>query len=113
MWPFRQRLIDPRNTLFDAALEFGKNWRRDVASLAEERLPDLDQEARAALVSEIENARTSIEDWVMRRWEERGGKWSKGDAKAARAFIRAAYPWMDQRNAAHAVSQGAYYAWHG
>lgn len=113
MWPFRQRSNDARNTLFDAALEFGKNWRRDVASLAEERLPDLDQEARAALVSEIEDTRTSIEDWIMRRWEERGGEWSKADAKAARAFIRATYPWMDQRNTAHAVSQGTYYAWHG
>lgn len=113
MLPFGQRSNDARNTLFDAALGFGKNWRRDVVSLAEERLLDLNQEERTALVSEIEDARTSIEDWIMRRWEDRGGEWAKSDAEAARGFIRVNYLWMDDRNAAHAVSQGTYYAWHG
>lgn len=113
MWPFRQRSNDARNTLFDAALEFGKNWRRDVASLATERLPALDQDEQAALVTEIEDARRTIEDGILRRWEERQGGWSKADAQAARGFIRAIYPWMDERNVAHAISQGTYYAWHG
>ena len=31
----------------------------------------------------------------------------------ARAFIAEAYPWMDDRNASHAVRQGTDYAWHG
>jgi hypothetical protein len=38
---------------------------------------------------------------------------SKEDSEASKQFIRAAYPWMDKRNVAHAVSQGTYYAWHG
>jgi hypothetical protein len=28
MWSFRRRSKDARNLLFDAALEFGENWRR-------------------------------------------------------------------------------------
>ena len=113
MWPFRQRAHDARSVLFDAALEFGQNWRRDVSLLAAERLPELDQGARAAIVEDIENTRTSIEDWILIRWVAVGGSWSQADARAARAFIRGTYPWMDERNVAHAVSQGTYYAWHG
>ena len=113
MWPFRQRSTDARNLLFDAALEFGKNWRRDVASLAAGRLPELDPAARDALVTEIEYTRKSIEDWILSRLDSARGGWSKVDTKATRAFIRATYPWMDGRNAAHANNQGTYYAWHG
>jgi hypothetical protein len=113
MWPLRWRSKDARNLLFDAALEFGENWRRRVASLAAERLPELGQADRDALAQEIEHARNSIEDWIQGRWDAVGGDWSKGDAAAARAFIRASYPWMDGRNVAHAISQGTYYAWHG
>ena len=113
MWPFRQRSQDPRNVLFDAALEFGKNWRRDIAALAAERLPEMNQVERAALAEEIEQTRTSIEEWILNRWDEAPGDWSKADAGAAGAFIRSTYPWMDERNVAHAIKQGTYYAWHG
>src|SRR5262245_37540389 len=113
MWPFRKRSKDARNVLFDAALEFGKNWRRDLVSLAGERLPELDQAERTVLVKEIEGTRNSIEDWILSRWEAVHGDWSKADAEAAGAFIHATYPWMDERNIAHAISQGTYYAWHG
>jgi hypothetical protein len=99
--------------LFDAALEFGKNWRRDLASLAEERLPELEQAERKVLVQEIAEARRSIEDRILGRWEASAGNWSKLDAEAASDFVRATYPWMDERNTEHAVSQGTYYAWHG
>jgi hypothetical protein len=113
MWPFRQRSQDALNALFDAALEFGENWRRDVASLAAERLPELDQAERDVIVKEVENARDSIEQWIVSRWELVHGDWSKADAGAAGAFIRATYPWMGERNVTHAISQGTYYAWHG
>jgi hypothetical protein len=113
MWSLGQRSKDARNGLFDAALEFGKNWRRDVASLAAERLPELDRAERDVIVKEIEDTRNSIEQWIMSRWEAVHGDWSKADAGAADAFIRATYPWMDERNVTHAISQGTYYAWHG
>ncbi|MGO4604590.1 hypothetical protein [Terrabacter sp. 2YAF2] len=48
--------------LFDAALEFGDDWRRDVAVLAAERLPGLSPEERAALAKEVEAARSSIKN---------------------------------------------------
>lgn len=42
MWALGRRAKDARNALFVAALEFGENWRRDVAELAAERLPTPD-----------------------------------------------------------------------
>jgi hypothetical protein len=113
MWWSRTRLRDARNVLFDAALEFGNNWRRDVRSLATERLPDLDDGERAALAREVEAARAGVEQWVLGRWAAVGGEWSRSDSVAAREFVRTTYPWMDGRNVSHAVSQCTYYAWHG
>lgn len=89
-----------------------ENWRK-IRDLAKERLTDLDEREQATLAREIEAARNLIEDWILNRWQGRGGKWSQSDADAARDFIRSAYPWMDKRNVAHAISQGTYYAWHG
>lgn len=56
MWWSRDRSKDARigNVLFDAALEFGKNWRWEVRSLAAERLPDRDEGERASLAWEVE-----------------------------------------------------------
>lgn len=113
MWLIRRRGKDERNVLLDAALEFGKNWRRDVQSLAGERLAGLDELQRATLGREIEEVRSTIEQWILDRWEAAGGSWSKSDAQAARVFIQATYPWMGERNVAHTISQGTYYAWHG
>ena len=113
MWWPSNRSNDARNVLFDAALEFGKNWRRDVRSLAAERLPDLDEGEQATLSREVEATRAAVEQWVWDRWETVGGDWSSSDTEAARGFVRAAYPWMDKRNISHAVNQGTYYAWHG
>lgn len=113
MWMFRRRRRDPRNILFDAALEFGKYWRYDLGLLANERLRDLSADECADLAGEIGAARTAIEEWISDRWESVSGEWSRDDSAAAESFIRDEYPWMDDRNVSHAVSQGTYYAWHG
>ncbi len=81
------------------------------AELAAERLPELDGQERTALVQEITDVRSGIESWVLRRWEEVGGSWSRADAESAETHVRTAYPpWVDERNAEHAVSQATYYA---
>ena len=68
---------------------------------------------QSTLGREIEEVRSTIEQWILDRWEAAGGSWSKSDAQAARVFIQATYPWMGERNVAHTISQGTYYAWHG
>jgi len=104
---------DARNALFDAALEFGANWRRDIGELAAERLPDVALAERSALAEEIKQTRAAIEHWIESRWDSVRGEWSRGDAEAAEDFIVTTYPWMSAENVSHAVSQGTYYAWHG
>jgi len=99
--------------LFDAALAFGKDWRRDVSSVAAEQLPKLDEGKRATLAREVETARAAIEQWIWDRWKAVRGNWSESDTAAAREFVRATYPWMDDRNISHAVNQSTYYAWRG
>lgn len=115
MWPWflRRRSRDGANILFAAALEFGKTWRHDLNQLAAQRLPDLDPAERAALAEKVEQTRDGTEQWVAARWKQVHGRWSRADTEAARAFVRTAYPWMDERNVSHAVGQGTYYAWHG
>lgn len=113
MWLRARRAKDARNVLFDAALEFGENWRRDLRVLAAERLPTLDRHEHAAVAREVEDARGWIEQWVLGRWQAVHGDWSRADTKAAEVHIRAAYPWMDERNVSHAINQATYYAWHG
>lgn len=113
MWPFRQRRTDPRNVLFDAALEFGANWRRDVAMLAAERLPQVNDDDRATFAQEIEVARREIEEWILNRWLAVDGQWSRAHSDDARAFITETFPWIDDRNTKRAINQGTYYAWHG
>lgn len=113
MWSRGDRGTDARNELLDAALEFGTNWRRDVSALASERLPELPEDERAALAREIEEAREAIEQWVVGRFEAVRGHWERADAEAGGEHVRATYPWMDERNVSHAISQATYYAWHG
>jgi len=58
MWWSRNRSNDVWNVLFDAALDFGKNWRRDVSWVAAERLTELDDRgARRACTRDRGNPR--------------------------------------------------------
>ena len=93
-----ERENDARNVLLDAALEFGKNWRRDVRVLAGERLPGLDEGVRSALAEEVVATRAAIERLILVRWDAAGGTWSGADSDAAQRFVRTAYPWMEERN---------------
>lgn len=68
---------------------------------------------RAVIAEEISETRVAIEEWILERWNAVNGHWSTAHSDAARAFIAEAYPWMDERNASHAIRQGTYYAWHG
>lgn len=105
MWAFGTRARDARNVLFDASLEFGRNWRLDV-----ERLPVLNPDERESLADEVRDTRNAIEQLVLERWDAVQGNWSREDTEAAEAAVRASYPWMDERNIKHAVSQSTYYA---
>ena len=102
-----------RNLLFEAALEFGPDWRRPVGELAAERLPHLESDEIRSLSEEISTARTAIESWIANRCLDVGLNWSPSDHEDAKRYISANYPWMTSPNVTRAVSQGMYYVWHG
>jgi hypothetical protein len=106
-------MSDALNKLFDAALEFGVNWRAPVMELASERLPQHSPTERAELAATIEDCRNSIEDHVRDSYDRNGGEWGEDESRATATWIKHTYPWMTEENVRHAISQSVYYAWHG
>ncbi|MFC6006974.1 hypothetical protein [Angustibacter luteus] len=100
------------NRLFEAALEFGSNWRRPVAELAAELFPSQPQDGRDALVAAVELARSTIEAHIEEVHIRLGGQWPSGEEQQAEAWIADRYPWMTKKSRRRARSQGQYYAWH-
>jgi hypothetical protein len=101
------------NVLYDAALEFGENWRRPVDELAAERLPHLDEDDRAVLVGLVTACRQQVETHIEEVYAVHGDDWPSDVEPAVREWILDRFPWMTEANLSHAISQGVYYAWHG
>ena len=99
------------NILYEAALEFGINWRRPLKELASERLPNLQQSDREELCLSVGKAREAIEKYVENHYEYKKGL--TVPEEEAFLWIKQNYPWMSRRNIARGISQGLYYAWHG
>lgn len=107
-------MTDDLNTLFAAALEFGSDWRRPLAELASERLPERTDAQRRDLVQTVGACRDAIEDRIRERYEAVNGSWAaSGEQAAAESWIIRNFPWVTIENVRRAVSQGVYYAWHG
>ncbi len=104
---------DDLNTLFDAALAFGPDWRRPLAELARERLPLRSAEYHAGIVPVVESCRSNIEEFIDAEYHRHGGDWSRAASKDAESWIVERYGWMTEKNRQHAINQGVYYAWHG
>jgi hypothetical protein len=101
------------NTLYDAALAFGPDWRRPLVELARERLPGRPAEYRDAIAQVIEACRTEVETYIDAEYHRLGEDWSRAAAKDADLWLIERYEWMTKKNRRHAISQGVYYAWHG
>lgn len=103
---------DELNVVYDASLEFGKNWLRPVAELAAQRLPGRSPEFYAAVAGVVEACRSEVEQHVAQEHRRLNGKWSRRDAAAVDAWMSGRFPWMNGRNRKRALSQGQYYAHH-
>ena len=99
------------NILYDAALEFGANWRRPLVELANERLPNLNQSDCEELCFLVERAREGIEKYIENHYEFEKGLTVPEEEVIL--WIKQNYPWLSDKNISHGMSQGLYYAWHG
>jgi len=99
------------NKLYNASLQFGKNWMRPLPELACERFPNLSEIERDALCKCVDIARESVNEYVLKHYDnEKGLSISKVEAVL---WIQCNFPWMSKKNISHGISQGLYYAWHG
>ena len=99
------------NILYDAALEFGANWRRPLIELAKEKLPNHNQPEYEELCFLVEKARKDIEKYIECHYEY--GKGLVLPMKEVISWIKQNYPWMSNKNVSHGINQGLCYAWHG
>lgn len=100
------------NELFTAALEFGVNWRRPVSDLAADHFPDYSDEQVDLLVAAVEEARSSIEAYVVSTHISLAGQWTRAETMRTDAWAKARFSWISPENRRRALSQGRYYAWH-
>ena len=99
------------NKLYDASLQFGKNWMRPLPELAIKRFPNLTETERDSMCRCVDIARDSINEYVQRHYDyEKGLNIAKEEAVL---WIQQKFPWMSKKNISHGISQGLYYAWHG
>jgi hypothetical protein len=101
------------NELYDAALEFGANWRRPMRELAAERLVDRPQDYRDGIAAAVDECRTLIEGHIDSIHQQLQGQWTRAARDEVDAWLTQQFPWMTNRNRRHAINQGQYYAWHG
>jgi hypothetical protein len=104
---------DDLNVLFDAALEFGTNWRRPIGDLAAERLPGRPDEFLEAIAAAVERYRCEIESRVEAQYEACSGAWTQAETARVDSWLVERFGWMTPENRQHAIGQGVYYAWHG
>ena len=101
------------NVLYDAALEFGENFRRPVVELAAERLPHLEAEEQGELARLVTSCRAAVEEHIAEVYETYGDQWPDSAKLDAHDWIAESFPWMTDDNISHGISQGVYFAWHG
>lgn len=98
---------DILNDVYRKALEWGKNWRRPIYNIVEDVANEINEAEKQELVDYIKAVRADIEDYIYFRYQEFE---LEIDYKGLYAWIQNKYPWIDNENLKHAVSQGIYYA---
>ena len=104
---------DLLNQLYRLSLEFGSNWRRPVEEIVQEVSPERSEAEKAELSDYIRETRGRIEQYFSERYEDTSaGKITALQTQGA-IWIHQEFPWMEEANINHGISQAIYYAWHG
>lgn len=98
---------DVLNEVYRKALEWGENWRRPIQSIVEEIIEETGEAEKQKIAEYIKAVRSDIEEYIYYRYQ---GFKLEIDYKSLYAWIQNKYPWIDNDNLKHAVSQGIYYA---
>ena len=101
------------NQLYRLSLEFGSNWRRPVESIVQEIAPDLNETEQAEISDYIRETRGKIEHFFYERYVDTDDKKIAELQRQGARWVQREFPWMDEENRNHGISQAIYYAWHG
>ena len=101
---------DDLNLLFDAALEWGENLGRPLIEWTREYWPEWDGATQTTVAAYIDSVRSAIKSYIWDAYKSTDGTVQKVQIME---WIVSQYPWMTTDNAAHAYSQGMFYAWYG
>lgn len=98
---------DVLNEVYRKALEWGENWRRPIQSIVEEIIEETGEVEKQKIAEYIKTVRSDIEEYIYYIYQDFK---LEIDYKSLYAWIQNKYPWIDNENMKHAVSQGIYYA---
>jgi hypothetical protein len=97
------------NRIYDQSLAFGKNYRRPIKDILNESFPELSETDKKELEEYITNVRASIEKWIFDQSENKNLLLQELLSFRAQLWIKKNYPWMNQDNISHAISQAIYF----
>lgn len=97
------------NTVYGKSLEFGKNYRRPIIDIIHETCPDLSEPDQKELETYLTKVRADIERYFSEQSKKKHYLAHESLSFRGRLWIKKNYPWMNNENISHAISQGIYF----
>lgn len=101
------------NKVYSASLEFGENWRRPIVEIVGELYPQMSETDKTEIAIYVAQTRESIEKYFWDRYDYKNDSVNSKLQSMGKQWVKEQYPWMNDDNINHAISQAMYYAWHG
>ncbi|UTC74712.1 hypothetical protein E4O03_10990 [Treponema sp. OMZ 792] len=101
------------NSVYNASLEFGENFRKHIIEIIEDLYPNISSDEKNSIAAYIEQTRENIEKYFYDHYDYKNETVNKYLHEQGKQWIKETYTWMNSKNINRAASQGMYYAWHG
>lgn len=105
---------DDLNILYEASIEWGKHYDRDLEEWSKELFPKMSTEARAEIAAYIGTVKEEIYDYIWKNYTFDEVNTNGNQVQAGvKEWIRSGYPWMNEENIANVTNKGMYWVWKG
>lgn len=96
---------DILNAIYKKSLEWGENWRRPIDAIIKEVAVNISSEEQISISEYVDEVRSDIEDYIYHEYSTSDDTYGN-----IYEWIVRKYPWINEENIKHAISQGIYYA---
>lgn len=96
---------DILNAIYKKSLEWGENWRRPIDTIIKEVAGNISSEEQISISEYVDEVRSDIEDYIYHEYSTSDDTYGN-----MYEWIAKKYPWINEENIKHAISQGIYYA---